>query len=602
MNNKVDRTRFYFAMIISGAILLIWQAFLAPDRPVPQDKQTAETQAEAGEEVVANKAGDQAGDADKSAEESAPDNKIVETHADAADVKEPIKARNIAPRQDTLAGKYLKVDFTNEQASVLSARILNPKQYAGVNLEPDENEKPGDLVGFPDNAQEFPFTTSFVGKGLDLPEAPVYEFVESASEKSTETYSQELQEKYSDGALDDAYKKIVYRYEDPRGRFKIDKTFQIDPALPYIVDMDVAITNTASQGRLDDTLALDILRWNDPNKESSFLDFQPIEVEGVCKTTDDIERESYNSLNDDGDLTFAEFQSTWGAVDTRYFMLAAIPGKLSDSCEFGVVNDDYVRTRLTGSPFSVEAGNTITTSYQLFMGPKDVDVMSQIRPDLTESVDYGIFAFVAKPMRWGLNWLFGLVGNWGLAIILLTFIIRGLLWPVNMKAYSSMERMKSVQPILAEIKEKYKDDKQRQTEETMKAFKKHNVSPAGGCLPMILQMPVLYGLYVCIYNSVDLYNANFVLWYTDLASPDPYYVLPLLMGVAMFFQQRLSSVDTQNKQAAMMMKIMPVMFTAFMLFLPSGLVLYYALSLIIGVGQQYFIRKKFADEPELVAD
>ncbi|AWV88205.1 membrane protein insertase YidC [Bradymonas sediminis] len=574
MQNTVDRKRFFLAMMISGAILLLWQIFLAPEPPVSKNKQTAENQVEAGQEGAAIKSADPA---DKAAPK-----KVAAADSEVVDDQAPVQARDIPTREDVLGGEHLKVGVTNKEAVVTSVRILKPSQYAGTGPE----DKPGDLVGFPEGAPQYPFGISFLGKGVELPDSTVFEVVESASEKSTEG----------------VYSKIVYRHEDPRGRFTIDKSYTVDSKLPYIVNMDVAITNTSSQGRLDDTMALDILRWNDPDAESSFLDFQPIQTEGVCKTTDDIERETYSTLNKDGPVAFGEFQTIWGGVDTRYFMLAAIPGEMVDNCEFSVVHKDYVRTRLTGAPFSVEPGKTVTFSNQLFMGPKDVDVLGEVRPDLTESVDYGIFAFVARPMRWSLNQLFGLVGNWGLAIILLTFIIRALLWPVNMKAYSSMERMKAVQPLLAEIKEKYKDDKQRQTEETMKAFKKHNVSPAGGCLPMILQMPVLYGLYVCIYNSVDLYNANFVLWYTDLASPDPYYALPILMGVAMFFQQRLSSVDTSNKQAAMMMKIMPVMFTAFMLFLPSGLVLYYALSLLIGVAQQYFIRKKFEGEPELTLD
>lgn len=576
MQKTVDRKRFYLAMIISGAILFVWQLFFAPEPPARVDRQTPENSVAAGEEhageISAEDADSQGADPAQGAAKT----------PEPAQAEAPVKVREILVREDVLAGTHLKVGLTNKEASVTSARILEPEQYAGTGPQ----DKPGDLVGFPADAQQYPFRINFVGSGLSLPDGAVYEVVDSASEKSSEG----------------VYSKIVYRYQDPRGRYQIDKTFEVDAKLPYVINMDVAITNTASQGRLDDAMAVDILRWNDPDRESSFLDFQPIEVAGVCRTTDDIEREGYKSLVKDGTLTYAEFQSLWGAVDTRYFMLAAIPAEPADSCEYGVVGEDYVRTRLTGAPFSVKAGETVTLSNQLFLGPKDVDVLSQVRKDLTESVDYGIFAFVARPMRWGLSQLFKLVGNWGLAIILLTFIIRGLLWPVNMKAYSSMERMKSVQPILAEIKEKYKDDKQRQTEETMKAFKKHNVSPAGGCLPMILQMPVLYGLYVCIYNSVDLYNANFMLWYTDLASPDPYYVLPLLMGVAMFFQQRLSTVDTSNQQAAMMMKIMPVMFTAFMIFLPSGLVLYYALSLLIGVGQQYFVRKKFADEPTLVSE
>lgn len=319
------------------------------------------------------------------------------------------------------------------------------------------------------------------------------------------------------------------------------------------------------------------------------------------QNTEDTERDNFKSVVD-SPQRYDAGQTLWGAVDTRYFMLAAIPDKPVQRCELKVIANSYLRARVVENGFSLAPGQTSTMNHQLYLGPKDVDVLHQVGHKLDASVNYGMFAFVARPMRWGLVHLYGVVGNWGLAIILLTFLIRALLWPVNMKAYGSMERMKQVQPLLNAVKEKYPDDRQRQTEETMALFKEHNVSPAGGCLPMILQMPFLYGLYVTIYNSVELYHAHFALWYTNLAAPDPYYVLPLLMGVVMFAQQKMSTVDTTNSQAAIMMKVMPIMFTAFMLFLPSGLVLYYALSLLIGVGQQYYIRQKYSsDDTEAAA-
>jgi YidC/Oxa1 family membrane protein insertase len=175
---------------------------------------------------------------------------------------------------------------------------------------------------------------------------------------------------------------------------------------------------------------------------------------------------------------------------------------------------------------------------------------------------------------------------------LLTLLIKILTWPITDKAYSSAERMKKIQPKLQELKEKYANDQQRMTEETMKVFKENNVSPLG-CLPMLIQIPILYALFVMIYNSVELYRANFALWYTDLSAPDPYFVLPILMGAVMVVQQRMTTIETPNPQMAMMMKIMPIMFTAFMLFLPAGLVLYYFVNLILGLAQQFWIKRKF---------
>lgn len=572
----MEQKRFLLAMVLSGAVLVIWQVFLAPQPPeeqppaeqaveAPEDQAADEDQADGAERADGAEGADQ--DAAAPQEPGAEAEPMAEAGAE-ADAERP----QVDRREDVIKTRWFTLDMTNAHGSVTSVHLTEPEQYVEA----------GDLVGFPDDATKYPFRTAFLDGNLDFPENPVYEVVEKQSV-----------------ATDGGFSKLVYRYEDPQGRFTVDKIFEVDPDLAFVVNMDVVLTNNLSEGTLVDTLAVDILDWKNPNEESSFLDFRPNELEGVCRNTEDLERESYDNLLEDGSQRFAAGETQWAGVDTRYFLMAAIPEEPAQRCELEVIDDNYVRARLVNQTMSVPAGSSKTMAHQLFLGPKDVDNLNEVGNRLEESVDYGFFAFIARPMRWGLNQLHGFLGNWGLAIILLTFLIRGALWPVNMKAYSSMERMKKVQPILKEVKEKYDDDRQRMTEETMKIFKEHNVSPAGGCLPMIMQMPILYGLYVMIYNSVDLYHADFMLWYTNLAEPDPYYVLPALMGIVMFAQQRMSTVDQTNKQAAMMMKIMPVMFTAFMVFLPSGLVLYYALSLLIGVLQQFYVRKRFSDEDEI---
>jgi YidC/Oxa1 family membrane protein insertase len=568
----MEQKRFILAMVLSAIVVILWQVFLAPPvEPPPGEEPAAveETTDEApGDEQIADADADpqtDTDDADQAAQADRPD------EADQA-AQEPAAARpDVDVRRDVLKNDRFTIEVTNDQGRITSILLTEPEQY----------QERGDLIGFPDDAPHYPFRTGFLDKNVDFPDDAVFEMVEEESKKR------------SDGT----YTKIVYRYDDPQGRFAVDKTFEIDESLPYVVDMDLTLHNKLDGVSLVDTLAVDMFSWKDPDQESSFLDFRPNEIEGVCLTTADLERENFGSVAD-SPFSFDEGDVLWGAVDTRYFMTAAIPEEAAERCEMDIVDDNYIRTRLVHDDFSIEAGNAKTFSHQLFLGPKNVDVLNEVGHRLEESVDYGMFAFIARPLRWALANIFNLVGNWGLAIILLTFLIRGALWPVNMKAYSSMERMKKVQPKLKELKEKYEDDRQRMTEETMKVFREENVSPAGGCLPMLMQMPILYGLYIMIYYSVDLYHADFALWYTNLAEPDPYYVLPAMMGVVMFAQQRMSTMDTTNKQAAMMMKIMPVMFTAFMIFLPSGLVLYYALSLLIGVLQQFYVRKKFRGDDD----
>ena len=187
---------------------------------------------------------------------------------------------------------------------------------------------------------------------------------------------------------------------------------------------------------------------------------------------------------------------------------------------------------------------------------------------------------------------------------MLTLLIKIVTWPFTEKSYANAERMKEIQPKLDELRTKHENDQQRLAEETMKLFQENSFNPLGGCFPMLLQMPILYGLYVMIINSVELYHAEFFLWYTDLSARDPYFVLPIFMGALMFAQQQFMTPQSTNPQQAQtqaMMKFMPIMFTAFMLFLPSGLVLYYSLNLVLGILQQYLIRRKFARRREKAA-
>ncbi|MGM0557779.1 MAG: membrane protein insertase YidC [Myxococcota bacterium] len=568
----MEQKRFLLAMALSAGVLLVWQLYFAPEPKKPQDEQQKQEVAQKadvdGDEKSAD--GDTASDDASDEDADSPDDEAEPADNAGSDEGAEVKKvgeRDVEPRQDTIRSEHFEVELTNKGGAVKHVRLHSPEQYQAA----------GDLVGFPEDASNYPFEMRFMDKNFDFPEDAVFSVAEDESKIG------------DDGKFD----KIVYRYDDPQGRFRVDKVFEISPEKEYVLNMDVVVTNKLDDVNLVDTLAVDTYGWKDPNQESSWFNFLPNELEGVCRMVEDTERETYGSLEEP--LSFSG-GALWGAVDTRYFMLATVPLDGAEKCDMEIVDTNYVRTRLTMGNFSVAPGSTKTLAHELYLGPKDVDVLQDVGHQLSDSVDYGFFAFIARPMRWGLNFIQNYVGNWGLAIILLTFLIRGAIWPINMKAYSSMERMKEIQPELEKVREKYEDDRQKMGDETMKLFREHNVSPAGGCLPMLLQMPILYGLYVMIYNSVELYEADFMLWYTNLAVHDPYYVLPALMGITMFAQQKMSTVDTSNKQAAMMMKVMPVMFTAFMAFLPSGLVLYYFFSLLIGVVQQYFVKRKFRTE------
>jgi len=233
-----------------------------------------------------------------------------------------------------------------------------------------------------------------------------------------------------------------------------------------------------------------------------------------------------------------------------------------------------------------------------YIGPKEYKVLKDIKPVLTHVVEYGWFTFAAKPLFQLLSYLHGIFGNWGWAIVALTLVIRLILYPLTYKGMMSMQKIKELAPKLKEIKEKYKGDPQRTNAATMELYKKHNANPLGGCLPMLLQIPVFYAIYRLLLNSVELQGAPWVLWIDDLSRMDPYYILPLLMGASMFLQQRLTPQNFTDPMQEKIMKYLPVIFTFFFLTFPSGLVLYWFVNNIFSILQQFIVNQQFENQKD----
>lgn len=562
-------------MLLSGAVFVVWQFFF-PAEPPPTGDETVATEqvGETGE----SDSGDSSttvttsDDADADPDKDGAEDKPV-ADVDLGDV-EPVS--NVPVRTDNLLVDSIEISVSNKGGRVVSATVTDPERY----------KKAGDLLAtFPEGTSHYPFGLHFAKGNLAIPDDLTFEVVEDESEKT-----------------DGGYNKIVYRHVDSQGRYVLDKIYTVQPDEKYRFDLDVKLTNLLEDGRITEEFGLDVYGYNDPEEESSFLDVRADEVEAICKVEGDLEREMIGSVEES--LIFDEFPVLWAGTDKRYFLFAALPAEEAELCSFEVVDKDYLRTRMIQHEVSVGPGESKTASWKLFVGPKDYDLMESVGRKLQESVDFGILTFIARPLRAFLVWIQGFVGNWGIAIIILTLIIRLLLWPINHKVYANGEKMKEIQPQLSELREKYKNDQQRMTEETMKLMREAGASPLG-CLPMFLQFPILLALYFMILNSVELYQANFALWYTDLSASDPYFVLPVLMGIVMFVQQSMMTPaaggGAQAEQMQKMMKFMPIMFTAFMLFLPSGVVLYYFVSLLIGLAQQFYIRRSFAQKREAEA-
>jgi YidC/Oxa1 family membrane protein insertase len=226
-----------------------------------------------------------------------------------------------------------------------------------------------------------------------------------------------------------------------------------------------------------------------------------------------------------------------------------------------------------------------------YVGPKSIDALKAVDPELAHIIDFGFFGFISRPLLYIMKASHSVVGNWGFAIILLTLIVRLCVLPFNIMSFKSMKAMQKVQPAIQALREKYKEDPMRLNQEMMAVMKQNGANPVGGCLPMLLQIPIFFALYRVIGSSVDLYGSPFIGWIHDLSAHDPFYVLPVLMSVFMFIQQKITP-STMDPTQAKIMLFLPVVFSLFMLQLPSGLTLYMVVSTLFGIVQQYLIMRE----------
>jgi YidC/Oxa1 family membrane protein insertase len=281
----------------------------------------------------------------------------------------------------------------------------------------------------------------------------------------------------------------------------------------------------------------------------------------------------------------------WGSLQSKYFMTAAVP--LSGAAEKirVAMNGDLLESVLVAPALQLPPGGYRQFDYLLFFGPKDHELLKVADHRLDEAVHFGFFDLLAKPLLYVLVFFYGFLKNYGLAIILLTVIIKLLFWPLTHKSFASMKAMQKLQPEMQKLRDKFKNDKERLNRELMELYKTHRVNPLGGCLPMLVQIPVFFALYKVLLDSIALRQAPFMLWLTDLSAKDPYYITPLLMGASMFVQQKMTPTTADPMQAKIFM-FMPVIFTFLFLNFPSGLVIYWLVNNLLTIAQQYYINRR----------
>lgn len=286
-----------------------------------------------------------------------------------------------------------------------------------------------------------------------------------------------------------------------------------------------------------------------------------------------------------------DLQGGWAAMVQHYFLAAWVPGQKETNHYYSKsLGDDLYVLGLSSAEQSIPSGGKGEFSSRLYIGPKLQDHLAAVAPNLELTVDYGKLTFIAQPIFWLLKHLHNLLGNWGWSIILLTMFIKLAFYKLSAASYRSMANMRRMQPKMAQIRERYGDDRQRMSQAMMELYKKEKINPLGGCLPIVVQIPVFISLYWVLLGSVELRQADFIFWIHDLSTKDPYYVLPLIMGVSMFLQQRLSPAPPDPIQAKVMMAL-PVVFTLFFAFFPAGLVLYWVINNVLSIAQQWYITR-----------
>lgn len=354
----------------------------------------------------------------------------------------------------------------------------------------------------------------------------------------------------------------------------------------FNVDIDYKINNT-SAAPLQVQMYGQIKQTIKPSESSMMMPT----YRGAAFSTASVRYEKYNFEDMGKNNLNQPTIGGWAAMLQHYFVSAWIPPATDSNTIFSSVSaGGLANIGFRGAVYDVAPGATQEISSQFYVGPKDQKALSALSDTLNLVVDYGFLWWLAVPIHWLLMFYQSFVGNWGVAIILITLTVRGLLFPLTKAQYTSMAKMRNLQPKLQDLKERFGDDRQKMGQAMMELYKKEKVNPMGGCLPILLQMPIFIALYWVLLESFELRHAPFMLWIHDLSVQDPYYILPLLMGVSMYIMQKMQPIaPTMDPMQVKMMQWMPVIFTVFFLWFPSGLVLYWLVGNIVAIIQQKII-------------
>ena len=558
----MEQVRLLLAIGLSFLVLFVWSVFFVDKGPVTENpadqkaqppvtetepkKQTAAVEQTPSAEQTASFSKDQVG-------------AVQETPAIAP-----------ASRQITVETPIYTVRISTKGATFTSYVLKNYRE----SVEKDAPNK--ELV--PQTLKNGVIRTSLANNSLKGLEDAVY---------SVDSLANQI-------AVTEKPQSLVFRWVADDGNI-LTKTYTFDPK-SYLIDLNVKLNN-ASTATLNDQLELSIRAPVEQQNRYGFVG-----PSGLIN--DKLEQIKIKKIEEKD-----KYPGTikWIGIEDRYFISSILPDSESEGTMSLRVNDDVITNQLINPAFEIPPGNQKDFNFYVFMGPKSMSVLNSLGHGMGKALNFGFFNIIAQPCLWLLIHIHNIIPNYGIAIILLTIFTKVILWPLGNKSYKSMSEMKKLQPLMTEIREKYKGDKQKMNQELMALYRTYKVNPMGGCLPMVLQIPVFFALYRMLYQAIELRHAPFFLWINDLSAPDrlfhfgfsipfmePPYGIPVLtiiMGATMLLQQKMSPPPGDPTQAKMMM-LMPVVFTFIFINFSSGLVLYWLVNNILSISQQYYVQKK----------
>jgi len=553
----MEQFRLLLAIGLSFLVLFVWSMFFVDQQPVNDNQETVTTKSTPEDEQASRET-------------------AVSTSATISKEEvDAIKAAQVVENQGreiTVETPFYTVRISARGASFVSYILKNYRETV------DKDSPNKQLI--PPSFNEGVFRTTLLGNSLNGLTEAVFSIAQEGDRL----------------VVDNDRKDLSFNWVADDGTI-LTKTYTFDPD-SFLIGLTVVVKN-ASERVLKDQLVLSVRKPLEADKGYGF-------VGPSALINEKLEQVKTKKIEDKD-----EYKGTikWISVEDRYFLASIIPGsEINGSMKLALI-DNVVVNQLVNPMFALSPGEKLSSNFYVFMGPKSMDLLNSLGHDLGKALNFGFFNVIAKPCLWFMNKIHSVLPNYGIAIILLTLCTKIILWPLGNKSYKSMSEMKKLQPLMTEIREKHKGDKQKMNQELMALYKTYKVNPMGGCLPMVLQIPVFFALYRMLYQAIELRHAPFFLWINDLSAPDrlfdfgfsipfmePPYGIPVLtiiMGATMLLQQKMSPPPGDPTQAKMMM-LMPVVFTFIFINFSSGLVLYWLVNNVLSISQQYYVQKKTA--------